>query len=236
MAVSFLVVSDVINLISLFYFVFRMAHNPPAVARLDIMDRLGMLAVDENRVYGGSKQQGGITSETISEENRDFADLIARDRSHPSVLTWSYCNEVGCNNETSASFFQAIAREMDPYRPVTQNHLGTNKSTRYLDVQGFSHKSTAVYDSFHKQYPKKPMLATECCSCMSQRGIDQDVCPHPQDGGCVNGPSVSPGTFYNNNIGKCTAQQVIESDSPDYVAGTFVWYVYFSFSLALFWF
>jgi len=29
--------------------------------------------------------------------------------------------------------------------------------------------------------------------------------------------------FYNNNIGKCTAQQVIASDSRDFVAGTYIW-------------
>lgn len=28
-----------------------MAHNPPIPARLDFMDRLGMLALDENRDY-----------------------------------------------------------------------------------------------------------------------------------------------------------------------------------------
>lgn len=33
----------------------RMAHNPPAIARLDIMDALGMIAMDENRDYGGNK-------------------------------------------------------------------------------------------------------------------------------------------------------------------------------------
>ena len=32
----------------------RMAHNPPAIARLDIMDALGMIAMDENRDYGGA--------------------------------------------------------------------------------------------------------------------------------------------------------------------------------------
>ena len=35
----------------------RMAHNPPIPARLDLMDALGMLAMDENRDYGGRAQQ-----------------------------------------------------------------------------------------------------------------------------------------------------------------------------------
>ena len=33
----------------------------------------------------------------------------------------------------------------------------------------------------------------------------------------------SNGTFYNNEIGQCTAEQVNISDSRDFVAGTFVW-------------
>ena len=49
------------------------------------------------------------------------------------------------------------------------------------------------------------------------------MCPNPKDGGCVHGPKVDPGVFYNNNIGQCTSQQVMESDQLDYVAGTFVW-------------
>lgn len=99
--------------------------------------------------------------------------------------------------------------------------IGTQLSGAFLDVQGFSHKSRSVFEPFHKQFPNKPMAATECCSCMSQRGVDEDVCPHPKDGGCTDGPKVVPGTFYNNNIGKCTADQVIASDGLDYVAGTY---------------
>lgn len=70
-------------------------------------------------------------------------------------------------------------------------------------MQGFSHQRTKDFQGFHKEYPTKPMAATECCSCMSQRGVDVDVCPHPKDGGCNNGPHVKPGVFYNNNIGSC---------------------------------
>ena len=93
---------------------------------------------------------------------------------------------------------------------VLQNHLGSyNVSGMYLDVQGFSHKQLSVFTDFHNQYPDVPMMATECCSCMSQRGVDEDSCPQPEDGGCSNPPAALPnGTFYNNNIGNCTAEQV----------------------------
>jgi beta-galactosidase/beta-glucuronidase len=79
----------------------RMAHNAPSPARLDFMDALGMLAMDENRDYGGMVGQGGHTSELVPDELRDMIDLVKRDRSHPSVMVWSLCNEVGCDNETA---------------------------------------------------------------------------------------------------------------------------------------
>ena len=121
--------------------------------------------MDENRDYGGNKGQGGTTAETVSDELKDMADLIKRDRSHPSVVLWSFCNEVGCNNESAAEAFREVSKLWDNTRPVTQNHHGTALSTDFLDVQGFSHKHTKDFEGFHHLYPKKPMVATECCSC-----------------------------------------------------------------------
>ena len=50
------------------------------------MDALGMLALDENRDYGGHPQQGGFTTETVADELHDMRDMIKRDRSHPSGM------------------------------------------------------------------------------------------------------------------------------------------------------
>ena len=204
----------------------RMAHNPPAPHRLEIMDRLGMLALDENRDYGGKIGQGGITKETVADELIDMAALVRRDRSHPSVFAWSFCNEGGCKNESAAAAFRAVAYANDGTHPVTQNHLGTGAhplSTASLDVQGFSHKQGDTLDQFHADNPEEPEMATECCSCLSQRGEDFDACPDPRSGkgndthnwcgGATGSETKSNGTFYNNEIGQCTAEQVNISDS-----------------------
>lgn len=64
-------------------------------------DRLGMMAMDENRDFGGAKQQGGISKETPQQQVQDMGDLVMRDRNHPSVILWSFCNEVGhCRENT----------------------------------------------------------------------------------------------------------------------------------------
>ena len=62
---------------------------------------------------------------------------------------WSFCNEVGCNNESAAAAFRAVSKLNDPTRAVTQNHLGSGThplSMKSLDVQGFSHKSGDDFD------------------------------------------------------------------------------------------
>merc|ERR1712100_531251 len=83
-----------------------------------------MIAMDENRDYGGHKGQGGTSDEDVQHELQDMADLVQRDRSHPSVIMWSFCNEVGCNNESAAKDFRNVTYAFDSTRPVTQNHLG----------------------------------------------------------------------------------------------------------------
>ena len=138
---------------------------------------------------------------------------------------WSFCNEGECG-KPGAGAFRTTSYDYDGTRDVTQNDNYNNPAAiAALDIQGFSHKSGSTFDAYHKLYPKKPMMATECCSCMSQRGVDQDACPKPKDGGCTGGGAAGlpKGTFYNNNIGDCTAKQVSESDSRPTVTGTFIW-------------
>merc|ERR1712194_716759 len=99
------------------------------------------------------KGQGGITPEVVTDELKDMADLVQRDRSHPAVIIWSFCNEGGCNNESAAKDFRNVTYAFDGTRPVTQNHLGNGahpKSMPFLDIQGMSHKSGDTMDSFHK--------------------------------------------------------------------------------------
>lgn len=69
----------------------RMAHNPPVQARLDVTDALGVVVMDENRDYGGHKQQGGTTKETVAQELQDIRDMVVRDRNRASVFLWSLC-------------------------------------------------------------------------------------------------------------------------------------------------
>ena len=113
----------------------------------------------------------------------------------PHSQAWSFCNEGECD-APGASSFRNVSYEYDGTRPVTQNRIDGRKgqpSIPFLDIQGFSHKPGKYFDEFHEKHPHQPMMATECCSCMSQRGVDQDVCPKPKDGGCEGGAAAGLG-------------------------------------------
>lgn len=207
----------------------RASHNPPSPGLLHLADRLGVLFLDENRVFRVG-------------ESHNMVDLVRRDRNHASVLWFSFCNEPGCVNvdasaplEPSRSFKEAVTT-YDGTRAVTGNMClnwgscpkegqflrhdfnASFQMPAILDVQGFSHVTDDVFQAYHRAWPSRPTAATECCSCLSQRGEDGDRTPR------VNPKSPGNATvFFSSMNADCVWQQTQWSDSLDFVAGSFVW-------------
>ena len=90
----------------------RMSHNPQAPALYDIADRVGLLIMDEASdewefpkrkwIKGWNKGEPGYdgTYDFFEEWiDRDVADMVRRDRNHPSVFLWSIGNEVDYPND-----------------------------------------------------------------------------------------------------------------------------------------
>ena len=85
----------------------RMSHNPPNPELLDFADEYGLLVWDENRNFANNTQY-----------LQDQADMINRDKNHPSVIIWSLCNEGGCmegsaNGGNVGKMFEAIIHRID---------------------------------------------------------------------------------------------------------------------------
>ena len=179
----------------------RMSHNPPIPVLLDILDTLGILVWDENREFG---------NDNVWVQNQ--RDMVRRDRNHPSVMVWSFCNEVGCNHgdedEAIGTMFANVSKEEDPYRPVTANQNGDigEGLSKVIDIQGFSHRHNDVFETYHATYPNKPLIGSECCSCITQRGEDFST-------------NISLANFNAN----CNSVQTEYQLNLPYVSGCMVW-------------
>lgn len=100
------------NLKSLGCNAIRMSHNPQAPDVYDLCDELGLLVKDEafdewefpkrKWLVGWNKGKPGYEgSYDFFQEwcSRDAADMVRRDRNHPSIIMWSIGNEVDYPND-----------------------------------------------------------------------------------------------------------------------------------------
>jgi hypothetical protein len=144
----------------------RMSHNPPVPGLLDVLDRIGIVVWDENRLMGN-----------YTHWMNNHRDMVKRDRNHPSIMVWSLCNEQECVfgfSSIIAGIFKEISKKADPFRPISanQNFNFGNGLSQVIDIQGVSHRDGDMFDTIHSRMPTKPVIGSECCSCRTQRGED----------------------------------------------------------------
>ena len=73
----------------------RSSHNPPAPELLNMCDSMGLLVMDESFDMWRRKKSQNDYARFFDEWHQcDLADLVKRDRNHPSVFMWSIGNEV----------------------------------------------------------------------------------------------------------------------------------------------
>lgn len=135
---------------------FRTAHSPHGDATYDWCDRLGLLVMDENRIFHPSRM-------TIEDVQR----MVKRDRNHPSVLFYSLYNE----EDTLTSYIgrrifsrlASAARKCDSRRPIsgaTSYGLLDKGSHDEHDLIGVNHQ-THNFARLHEEKPGKPLYSSE---------------------------------------------------------------------------
>lgn len=175
----------------------RMAHNPPSPELLKLTDRMGFLVVDE--IFDSwEMKKTPLDFHLIFNDwaEADIRSFVRRDRNHPSVILWSYGNEVGeqytgAQGTELASKLVKLIREEDVTRPTT---LSMNfakpdmEFSKVADVIGLNYQGEGIreesefegtdrirtapqYCAFHEKSPGKMILSSETASSFSSRGV-----------------------------------------------------------------
>lgn len=144
----------------------RTSHNPPTPELMDACDHLGMVVLDETRMFSS-------VPEALSQLSR----LIRRDRNHPSVVFWSTGNEEPEQGSPRGArmcrTMKRLVHRLDPTRPISQAMNGGwgEGITTVLDIMGFNYKHAPEIAEFRQKFPDKPSVGTEVASTVSTRGI-----------------------------------------------------------------
>lgn len=142
----------------------RCSHNPPSPEFLEICDALGLLVIDE----AFDKWNSGYYAEFYESSWRsDIADMIIRDRNHPSIILWSIGNEVqeAFDNNIGpkrAAMMQDFVHSLEPSRPcILAGQQGfTDEFGGVTDVMGYNYLENRLIAD-HKRFPERKLLVTE---------------------------------------------------------------------------
>jgi beta-galactosidase len=174
----------------------RMAHNPPAPELLELTDRMGFLVINE--IYDvWARRKTPLDFHLIFPDwhEADLRAHIRRDRNNPSVIMWSYGNEVGeqytgAEGEAMSKLLYNIIKEEDYTRPTTASMnfakpgmaMPGTMDVISLNYQGegirnapaYSHltgiTTPPIYPEFHLEFPDKVIISSENAAALSTRG------------------------------------------------------------------
>ena len=156
---------------------YRCSHNAPSPALLRACDEVGMLVMDETRMFG-----------TSPEAKRELTALVKRDRNHPSVFIWCVGNEEFAveNKEISRRLVEGMTRiikSLDPTRRVVYagengpNFIGANRAAEVRGVNYIRNGEPGWLDKYHAEHPTQPIIGTEESSyVLSRTGSHTDTC------------------------------------------------------------
>ena len=149
---------------------YRCAHHAPAPALLRACDELGMLVMDETRLFGSSP-------EAIDQ----LTNVVERDRNHASVFIWSIGNEeFDVQNldwgRKLAEKAVRITKKLDDTRLTIysgnngDNFVGANGATDVRGINYIHNGSASWVEKYHADHPEQPIIGSEESSFVLSRG------------------------------------------------------------------
>jgi beta-galactosidase len=174
----------------------RTSHNPPAPELLELTDRMGFLIMDE--IFDvWERKKTPLDFHLIFPDwyEQDTRAFVRRDRNHPSVIIWSFGNEVGeqYTGEQGAAVAKRlydIVKQEDATRPTTTAMNWSRPSMplpRVPDIIGLNYQGEGIrnapaysgirgistppqYPAFHEKFPDKVVVSCENAAALSSRG------------------------------------------------------------------
>ena len=143
----------------------RTSHNPASPQLLSICDSLGIIVVEENRLFGVNDYQIG-----------QLKAMIDRDRNHPSIMAWSVGNEEwGVEwEERGTKIVETMSdyvHQFDPTRPSTVATSGGPFPVVKADLAGYNYVTQNPIEQHRKNYPERIAYGSEETSGCGTRGI-----------------------------------------------------------------
>ncbi|KAL1894935.1 hypothetical protein Sste5346_005622 [Sporothrix stenoceras] len=224
----------------------RTSHNPPAPEFVDLADEKGFLVFDEIfDCWTGAKTTNDFHLIFADWHEADLRAFIRRDRNHPSVIVWSYGNEIGEQSSASArptaQSLHDIIHAEDPTRPTTASMNVAPAGSAFADVmdveslnyqgEGLGTSTSSSFPNFHKTYPNKMIWTSESASALSTRGTyifpvtskNSATVSGKSSGGDDTNMYVSAYELYATGWGSSPDKVFAMQDQYPYVAGEFVW-------------
>jgi len=174
----------------------RTAHNTFAPEFYQLTDKMGFLVMDEVFDVWNFKKPA-LDFHLIFPEwhEQDLRSMIRRDRNSPSVIMWSFGNEVGeqyrgAQEALTGKALYEIAKDEDPTRPATSAMNVAKPDSAFaqisdvisLNYQGEGmrwdgayakfrgNKSATQYQPFHEKFPDRVILSSENSCVFTSRG------------------------------------------------------------------
>jgi len=155
----------------------RTSHNPVSPEFLDLCDQMGMLVMDEWCDKWKSWWAGSQYLDWDKVWKTDLKLFLERDRNHPSVVLWSYGNEVATSATGGAmpqyeydmsALIVPYAKSIDSSRPYTHgvangfsgDWAGYAKLAQYEDIVGVNYNDGG-YSNMISLAPNALFVGTE---------------------------------------------------------------------------
>lgn len=158
------------------YNAIRTSHNPPSESFLNACDEIGVVVIDESfDQWERPKRPNDYSNYFTQWHVSDLQAMVYRDRNHPSVVMWSFGNEVPerADPEGVEIGFRLVKaiKGVDNTRPVTQAVCAfwdspgrewddSEGAFSMQDISGYNYQFME-YEADHLKFPGRIMYGSE---------------------------------------------------------------------------